>query len=405
MSEKEGGGSRPVNRARNRKAAERGQEGLAFPASTGGFFNPEKQNYQTEKNKTAGNYEGLAESQVLGDKTAESRADDPADKPGAVVDAHRPAPVRRRCKVGHHRRRRRAKRSPGGSFNGLDREGQANVTHQGVSQKNHKESEHRRENHRFPAVTVGKVTEKRAAESTGKGPGGVDQPDLAGGCTEVGEVKGQDRVDHSRTDHHRQDGKTKGIKALMQKLLTPLRLFYHKRRTGGEAVRDTSAKAKQSSGAACRPRIVVDTNVLMGGLINPAKASGRVIGLWLDGRVDVLLSPDLRAEYLHIFNKMRFGSKEAVSHRERAMEKLLRQENLVLVEPGLRLRVVKEDPSDNRLIECAVSGRADYIVSQDRHLLRITEYGGIKVLTAQAFLFREYPESSKRGDLTDKDEG
>ncbi|MEW6769910.1 MAG: putative toxin-antitoxin system toxin component, PIN family [Bacillota bacterium] len=138
---------------------------------------------------------------------------------------------------------------------------------------------------------------------------------------------------------------------------------------------------------------MVDTNVLMGGLINPVKASGRVLNLWLDGKVDVLLSPAVRDEYVCIFNKMRFGSQEAVGRRERAMQKLLRQENLMLVEPDFRLRVIEEDPSDNRLLECAVSGRADYIVSQDKHLLRVREYAGIKILTAQAFLLRECPES------------
>ena len=127
----------------------------------------------------------------------------------------------------------------------------------------------------------------------------------------------------------------------------------------------------------------------MGGLINPVKASGRVVNLWLEGKIEVLVSPEVREEYLHTFSRMGFGTAEAVRRRERALEKLLRQENVILVEPGFRLQVITEDQSDNRLLECAVSGRADYIISQDRHLLRVGRYDGITILSASAFIKRE----------------
>ena len=45
-----------------------------------------------------------------------------------------------------------------------------------------------------------------------------------------------------------------------------------------------------------------------------------------------------------------------------------------LVFPGEHLEVVKNDPDDNKFIEAAVEGNAQYIVSQDRHLLDIKEY-------------------------------
>ncbi|MEW6183732.1 MAG: putative toxin-antitoxin system toxin component, PIN family [Bacillota bacterium] len=138
-----------------------------------------------------------------------------------------------------------------------------------------------------------------------------------------------------------------------------------------------------------KPRIVVDTNVVMGGLINPVKASGRVVGLWLAGEVIVLISPALRAEYLHTFSRMRFGPMEAVERRERLLGDLLRNENLIWTEPGIRVAVIRDDPSDNRLLECAAAGRADYIVSQDRHLLQVGEYEGVVILRASDFLERE----------------
>jgi len=47
---------------------------------------------------------------------------------------------------------------------------------------------------------------------------------------------------------------------------------------------------------------------------------------------------------------------------------------------------VKEDPTDNKFIECAVEAKANYIVSGDRHLLKIKKYEGIKIIKTTEIL-------------------
>ena len=47
------------------------------------------------------------------------------------------------------------------------------------------------------------------------------------------------------------------------------------------------------------------------------------------------------------------------------------------------------DPSDNRILECAVAGKVDYIISGDKHLLELGSYKGIPVLKAKEFLEKE----------------
>ena len=59
--------------------------------------------------------------------------------------------------------------------------------------------------------------------------------------------------------------------------------------------------------------------------------------------------------------------------------------NSYIVEPGIRLEAVSADPTDNKIIECAVAGRAHFIVSGDRHLLDLREYNGVKIITARKF--------------------
>ncbi|MBE0465969.1 MAG: putative toxin-antitoxin system toxin component, PIN family [Candidatus Desulforudis sp.] len=142
-----------------------------------------------------------------------------------------------------------------------------------------------------------------------------------------------------------------------------------------------------------RFRIVVDTNIVMGGLINPDRSSsGRVVRLWLEGVLEALVTEAIRGEYLDIFSKMRFGPAEALQKRERGLEQLLAKARLI--QTDLRFECIPDDPADNRFLECAVAGGACYIVTQDRHLLSLGEFRGVRILTASDFL-RYYQKRSE----------
>ena len=55
------------------------------------------------------------------------------------------------------------------------------------------------------------------------------------------------------------------------------------------------------------------------------------------------------------------------------------------VTPTEKLDVVKEDPDDNRILECARAARSDYIVSEDKDLLRLGNFEGAPVVTIREF--------------------
>ena len=59
-----------------------------------------------------------------------------------------------------------------------------------------------------------------------------------------------------------------------------------------------------------------------------------------------------------------------------------------LVFPNVEIDIIKNDPPDNRILECAVSGKADFIISGDRDLLNLKEYESIIILNARDFLNR-----------------
>ncbi len=58
----------------------------------------------------------------------------------------------------------------------------------------------------------------------------------------------------------------------------------------------------------------------------------------------------------------------------------------VIVEPEEKINIVKDDIDDNKFVEAAVAGKANYIITQDNHLLKIKEFRRIKILTPKEFL-------------------
>jgi predicted nucleic acid-binding protein len=52
----------------------------------------------------------------------------------------------------------------------------------------------------------------------------------------------------------------------------------------------------------------------------------------------------------------------------------------------MALHVIADDPDDNRVLECAVKGSADYIVTGDRHLLKLGSYEASAIVTVRQFL-------------------
>jgi putative PIN family toxin of toxin-antitoxin system len=60
-----------------------------------------------------------------------------------------------------------------------------------------------------------------------------------------------------------------------------------------------------------------------------------------------------------------------------------------LVDVKVRVNAIADDPSDNHILACAKEAGAQFIVSGDRHLLRLGQYENISILTASRFLERK----------------
>jgi putative PIN family toxin of toxin-antitoxin system len=131
-------------------------------------------------------------------------------------------------------------------------------------------------------------------------------------------------------------------------------------------------------------RIVIDTNVLISGTFWSG-ASFKVIQLVQQGIHDLILSKDILKEYNKILHSEHIMDKQAyTSEKAASVHKLVQL--AIIVEPKQKLAIVKDDPDDDKFIEAALEGHAKFIVTQDKHLLDIQEYNGIKMLKPEEFL-------------------
>ena len=94
-----------------------------------------------------------------------------------------------------------------------------------------------------------------------------------------------------------------------------------------------------------------------------------------------IISPDLLDE---LDEKLRV--KFDVSNQDAAIVRARLESVAEIVRPHKVLHVVNEDPDDDRVLECAVEGNANYIVTGDRHLLQLAAYEGILIVTVRQFL-------------------
>jgi putative PIN family toxin of toxin-antitoxin system len=137
-----------------------------------------------------------------------------------------------------------------------------------------------------------------------------------------------------------------------------------------------------------KPRVVIDTNVFISGL-NFTGKPGQVLDLFSRGEVEVCISPFILSELGNILTK-RFGwEDEQVTRVLNSVE-----EKAIRIQPKRKLSVIKEKDADNRILECAVEGKVDYLISGDKkHILSLKEYSNIKILSPDEFLeiWKAYP--------------
>lgn len=128
-------------------------------------------------------------------------------------------------------------------------------------------------------------------------------------------------------------------------------------------------------------RLTPDTNILVSATIIKGKEYKLLEAARL-GKIKLLLSPEILKEFKDVISREKFGF--STKQIKDVFKELL--DIIEIIIPSIKLNIIKEDLSDNRILECALQGRVNYIISGDEHLLRLRKFRNIRIIRAGEFL-------------------
>ena len=127
-------------------------------------------------------------------------------------------------------------------------------------------------------------------------------------------------------------------------------------------------------------KVVLDTNVIVSGLNFPTSNPAKILLLVASGEVANFTSRHIVNETRRILIDKFFWTHEEAEAAEVWLKTCSKS-----VDPKNRISLIVDDP-DNRILECALEGRADFIISGDHHLTDLKNYQGIKIVAPSTFL-------------------
>ena len=127
--------------------------------------------------------------------------------------------------------------------------------------------------------------------------------------------------------------------------------------------------------------VVLDTNVLISGILfggNPRQ----ILELVIQGRIDAYISPAIFTEFREVLIRPKFGlTQEKCFSIAKEIEDIF-----YFVFPRITVDLVKDDPEDNIILECALAAGVKYIITGDPHLLKLASFEKIKIISPAAFV-------------------
>ncbi len=126
-------------------------------------------------------------------------------------------------------------------------------------------------------------------------------------------------------------------------------------------------------------RVVFDTNIYISSIFWKGDPY-LVVNLAVEGEVEVFASSHILTEIRRVLARDFGRSKEEITAMIDPFS------FAKIVEPKIRIEIIKDDPTDDRILECAITSNSRYIVTQDNHLLKLKAYKGIKILRPAEFL-------------------
>jgi len=129
-------------------------------------------------------------------------------------------------------------------------------------------------------------------------------------------------------------------------------------------------------------KVVFDTNVIVSAALYEKSLPALLLSLGLEDKVRFFVSPALLNEYEAVLKRPRF--KLAQNQITELMGEINRK--ALIVTPAKRLNILKADEPDNRVLECAIKVKADFIITGNKRHFPFEEFKGSKIVTPRQFI-------------------
>jgi len=126
--------------------------------------------------------------------------------------------------------------------------------------------------------------------------------------------------------------------------------------------------------------IVVDTNVIISALLK-SKNCSQILEALKQNKIGLVLSEKLLEEIWEVIGNLKF---EFTEGEKQELKELLKEKSK-LVEPKEAISICR-DIKDNIILECAVSGKVDFIITGDKDLLVLKSFRKIPIVSPRQFL-------------------
>ena len=129
-------------------------------------------------------------------------------------------------------------------------------------------------------------------------------------------------------------------------------------------------------------RIVIDTNCLLAVL--PSRSPYHIVWTdFIEGKLEFCVSNEILSEYEEILSE-----KTEPAFAESIIKTIINKKSLIRIAPTWHFGLIEADPDDNKFVDCAICGRAELLVSNDRHfdILKTIDFPYVKVVKLQEYI-------------------
>ena len=129
---------------------------------------------------------------------------------------------------------------------------------------------------------------------------------------------------------------------------------------------------------------VLDTNVLISAIFLYG-SSNEILKRAENKEFEIILSSEIIEELINVlgYEEIKQKIKDKTPEERVSLRKIISISTII--EPLEKIHIIVDDKEDNKILECVFEGKADYIISQDNHILKLKEFEGIKIFSPEEF--------------------